>query len=104
MATAMGWLAKACGEELWYGQWQSQSQSQSQSQCFFDWNCLELRLQQIKQSPSFIDEAVALACAAGAGLSSAVCIGLVVLFLEALPMAKLVLPLDHDSDHGWGAG
>ena len=43
---------------------------------------------------------MALTGAAGAGLSSAVSIGLVVLFLEALSVAKLVLPLDHDADHG----
>ena len=64
----------------------------------------ESGLHQIEQLAGFINEPVAHAGAAGPRLGGAEGIGLVVLLLEALPMAELVLPLDHDAGHGWAMG
>lgn len=43
-----------------------------------------------------------LASTASPGLGTAKCIGLVVFFLESLPAAKLVLPLNDYARHGIG--
>lgn len=57
-------------------------------------------LDQIEQLATLIHQPVAQAAAAGTGGGGAIGIALVVLLLEAMPVAELVLPLDDDAGHG----
>ena len=60
-----------------------------------------LWLQDVKQMPVWVYQTMPFTCAARPRLSSAVCIGFVVFFLEALPVAELVLPLNDHACHGF---
>lgn len=61
-----------------------------------------LWLQDVKQMPVWVYQTMPFTCAARPRLSSAVCIGFVVFFLEALPVAELVLPLNDHACHSFG--